>query len=84
MSTAKQIAMKTPASRFEMAPRTMARDAMRGCWLSYLRSAQLSMASDAARAVVMATTIQKRSMRRGCPSVASSAPMSANGRSNTV
>ena len=72
---AKHSTMNTSASRREMRPATMARYAMRGCWLSYLRSARLSMASDAARADVSATVIQRMFHHPGCPPDAMSAPM---------
>ena len=72
---ARQMAIKIFASRLEISPRTMARYCIRGCWLSYLRSARLSIASDAARADVSATVIQRMFHHPGCPPDAMSAPM---------
>ena len=67
--------MKMSASCLEIRPLTIARLCMRGCWLSYLRSARLSIASDAARADVSATVIQRMFHHPGFPPDAMSAPM---------
>ncbi len=67
--------MEIFASRGFRSPRTMAREARRGCFLSYFKSARLSKASAALLAPAMATVIQTSSITGGIPPAAKKALM---------